>query len=55
MLTSIPYIKEVIVASFRCEHCGAKNNEVQSVGAVRRVSISLVFETFPTYHLMHNV
>lgn len=35
MLTSIPYIKEVIVASFRCEHCGATNNEVQSVGAVR--------------------
>jgi C4-type Zn-finger protein len=35
MLTSIPYFKEVIVSSFRCEHCGSTNNEVQSAGAVR--------------------
>ena len=47
MLTSIPYIKEVIVASFRCEHCGATNNEVQSVGAVRRASIALVIRNIP--------
>ncbi|KAG6332236.1 hypothetical protein ID866_6851 [Astraeus odoratus] len=35
MLTSIPYFKEVIVMSFRCEHCGATNNEIQSAGTIR--------------------
>ncbi|KAJ4480190.1 zf-ZPR1-domain-containing protein [Lentinula aciculospora] len=35
LLTSIPYFREIIVMSFRCEHCGASNNEVQSAGAIR--------------------
>ncbi|KAJ7031519.1 ZPR1 zinc-finger domain-containing protein [Mycena alexandri] len=35
LLTSIPYFKEVIVMSFRCEFCGATNNEIQSAGSIR--------------------
>ncbi|KAF8152561.1 ZPR1 zinc-finger domain-containing protein [Crassisporium funariophilum] len=35
LLTSIPFFQEVIVMSFRCEHCGFTNNEIQSAGAVR--------------------
>ncbi|KAG6873049.1 hypothetical protein C0995_003806 [Termitomyces sp. Mi166 len=35
MLTSIPYFREVIVMSFRCEHCGATNNEIQSAGKIQ--------------------
>ncbi|KIK23685.1 hypothetical protein PISMIDRAFT_679144 [Pisolithus microcarpus 441] len=35
MLTSIPYFKEVIVMSFRCEHCGSANNEIQSAGTIK--------------------
>ena len=35
MLTSIPYFREVIVMSFRCEHCGATNNEIQTAGTIR--------------------
>ncbi|KAF8808890.1 zf-ZPR1-domain-containing protein [Phlegmacium glaucopus] len=35
LLTSIPFFREVIVMSFRCEHCGLANNETQSAGAVR--------------------
>lgn len=38
MLTSIPFFREVIVMSFRCEHCGASNNEIQSAGTIRRES-----------------
>ncbi|KIO24690.1 hypothetical protein M407DRAFT_76654 [Tulasnella calospora MUT 4182] len=34
LLTSIPYFKEVIVASFRCEHCGEQNNEIQAAGKI---------------------
>ena len=36
LLTSIPFFREVIVMSFRCEHCGFQNNEIQSAGTIRR-------------------
>ncbi|KAF7306282.1 Zinc-finger protein ZPR1 [Mycena indigotica] len=35
LLTSIPYFREVIVMSFRCEHCGWTNNEVQAASTIR--------------------
>lgn len=35
LLTSIPFFREVIVMSFRCEHCGFNNNEIQSAGQIR--------------------
>ncbi|KAF9035231.1 ZPR1 zinc-finger domain-containing protein [Panaeolus papilionaceus] len=35
MLTSIPFFREVVVMSFRCEHCGWSNNEIQSAGDIR--------------------
>ncbi|KAJ3296656.1 hypothetical protein HDU79_006067 [Rhizoclosmatium sp. JEL0117] len=34
MLTLIPHFKEVILMCFECEHCGFKNNEIQSGSAV---------------------
>nr|CAG4643983.1 EOG090X06TU [Lepidurus arcticus] len=30
LLTRIPFYKEIILMSFECEHCGHKNNEIQS-------------------------
>ncbi|KAA1470344.1 zf-ZPR1-domain-containing protein [Dentipellis sp. KUC8613] len=35
LLTTIPYFREVIVMSFRCEHCGTHNNEIQPAGEIR--------------------
>ncbi|BGO92604.1 hypothetical protein NBRC10512_004298 [Rhodotorula toruloides] len=35
LLTVIPYFREVIVVSFRCEHCGYQNNEIQSAGEIQ--------------------
>jgi zinc finger protein len=35
LLTSIPFFKEVIIASFLCEHCGNRNNEIQSAGQIQ--------------------
>ncbi|THH32378.1 hypothetical protein EUX98_g1799 [Antrodiella citrinella] len=35
LLTSIPFFREVIVMSFRCDHCGYTNNEIQSAGTIR--------------------
>ncbi|PWN33641.1 zf-ZPR1-domain-containing protein [Meira miltonrushii] len=35
LLTFIPYFREVIIASFYCEHCGNRNNEIQSAGMIQ--------------------
>ncbi|KZT10028.1 zf-ZPR1-domain-containing protein [Laetiporus sulphureus 93-53] len=35
LLTTIPFFREVIVMSFRCEHCGFSNNEVQAASTIR--------------------
>lgn len=35
LLTVIPYFREVIVMSFRCEHCGNSNTEIQSAGEIQ--------------------
>lgn len=51
LLTSIPYFREVIVMSFRCEHCGASNNEIMSAGTIRRMSL----QVSTTLYLILNV
>ncbi|KAL7414046.1 ZPR1 zinc-finger domain-containing protein [Mrakia frigida] len=35
LLTSIPFFREVVVMSFRCEHCGENNTEIQSAGMIQ--------------------
>lgn len=41
LLTSIPYFREVVLMSFRCEHCGEENNEVQSAGTIKGTSSTI--------------
>lgn len=36
LLTSIPYFKEIVVSSFRCDHCGHRDTEIQSAGEIQR-------------------
>ena len=35
LLTKIPHYREVIIMSFKCEHCGYQNNEIQSGSQVQ--------------------
>ncbi|KAI3323850.1 zinc finger protein zpr1 [Xylariaceae sp. AK1471] len=35
LLTSIPYFREVILMSFRCDHCNFSNSEIQSAGTIQ--------------------
>mmetsp|Transcript_8805 Transcript_8805/g.14292 ORF Transcript_8805/g.14292 Transcript_8805/m.14292 type:complete len:586 (+) Transcript_8805:396-2153(+) len=35
LFTTIPFFKEIVLMSFRCEHCGYSNNEVQPASAVQ--------------------
>jgi C4-type Zn-finger protein len=41
LLTSIPYFKEIIVSSFRCEHCGHRDTEIQSAGEIQRECLQI--------------
>ncbi|KAK4534530.1 hypothetical protein CDCA_CDCA02G0555 [Cyanidium caldarium] len=34
LLTDIPHVRQVVLASFECPHCGYRNNEVQDAGEV---------------------
>ena len=34
LLTKIPYFRDIIVMSFRCEHCGYTNTETQNATAM---------------------
>ncbi|ODN82094.1 hypothetical protein, variant [Cryptococcus amylolentus CBS 6039] len=40
LLTSIPYFKEIIVSSFRCDHCGFRDTEIQSAGEIQPKGVS---------------
>jgi len=48
LLTKIPHYKEIILMSFHCEHCGFKNNEIQSGGVIQekgvRITVSVANE-----------
>jgi len=35
LLTRIPFFREIVIMSFSCEHCGFKNNEIQSAGEIQ--------------------
>ena len=40
LLTKIPFYKEVILMSFRCEHCGFTNCELQSGSKIQERGVS---------------
>ncbi|CBY20763.1 unnamed protein product [Oikopleura dioica] len=42
MMTKIPFFKEMIVMSFHCQHCGFRNNEVQSGGKVELNGVRVI-------------
>jgi zinc finger protein len=44
LLTKIPFFKEVVVMSFRCESCGFENNELQPGGEIAAKGIRLTIK-----------
>ena len=43
LLVDIPLFREVLLASFRCEHCGENNNEVQFAGRLPDLGVEVLF------------
>lgn len=41
LLTKIPFFKEVVLMSFKCESCGYENNEIQSASEVQKKGVSM--------------
>lgn len=39
--TKIPFFREVVLMSFRCEHCGHTNNEMQSASEIQKLGINI--------------
>ncbi|XP_070392912.1 zinc finger protein ZPR1 [Dermacentor albipictus] len=39
LLTKIPFYKEIVVMSFRCEHCGWQNSELQPAATIQPTGI----------------
>lgn len=42
-MTKIPFFKEVVLASFYCEKCGYRNNEVQFAGKLPDYGVVILF------------
>ncbi|XP_028401947.1 zinc finger protein ZPR1-like [Dendronephthya gigantea] len=41
LMTKIPYFHEVVIMSFECQHCGNRNNEINSAGPVQSQGIRI--------------
>jgi len=44
LLTMIPYYKEVVLMSFACDHCGFRNNELQSGGKIEEQGVEITLK-----------
>ncbi len=44
LLTRIPLFKDVLVASFSCEHCGYSNNEIDYTGVIEPQGKKITFK-----------
>jgi zinc finger protein len=43
LLVDIPLFREILLCSFRCEHCGESNNEVQFAGRLPDLGVEILF------------
>ncbi|XP_075156740.1 zinc finger protein Zpr1 [Haematobia irritans] len=44
LLTKIPFFKEVVLMSFKCEFCGFENNEIQSASEIQKKGVHIELE-----------
>lgn len=55
LLTRIPFFKEVVLMSFKCEFCGFENNEIQSASEIQKKGIRLQLEVKNRFDLNRRV
>jgi zinc finger protein len=42
-MTKIPFFREVIISSFKCEECGFRNNDIQFAGTLPDYGVNIMF------------
>lgn len=42
--TSIPYFKDLIIMSFKCDHCGAHSTETKTSGNIEDFGVKIVLK-----------
>ncbi|KAI9834164.1 MAG: nucleolar zinc-finger protein [Phylliscum demangeonii] len=55
LLTRIPFFREIILMSFACPHCGARNSEIQSAGEIQERGSRYTFKLTEAAHLSRQV
>uniref|UniRef100_A0A1I8PJU1 Zinc finger protein ZPR1 n=1 Tax=Stomoxys calcitrans TaxID=35570 RepID=A0A1I8PJU1_STOCA len=55
LLTKIPFFKEVVLMSFKCEFCGFENNEIQSASEIQKKGVHIELEVKTTADLNRKV
>lgn len=55
LLTKIPHYKDVVLMSFECEHCGYRNNEIQSGGKIAEKGIKVTLRVATSQDLNRQV
>lgn len=55
LLTKIPHYKDVVLMSFECEHCGYRNNEIQSGGKIAEKGIRIALQVMMAQDLNRQV
>uniref|UniRef100_A0A0K8U4D4 Zinc finger protein ZPR1 n=1 Tax=Bactrocera latifrons TaxID=174628 RepID=A0A0K8U4D4_BACLA len=41
LLTKIPFFKEIVLMSFKCEYCGYENSEIQSASEIQKKGVRI--------------
>ena len=41
MLTKIPFYRDVIISSFRCDHCHYNNNGIESANKIQEHGVKI--------------
>ncbi|KYM79810.1 Zinc finger protein ZPR1 [Atta colombica] len=55
LLTKIPHYKDVVLMSFECEHCGYRNNEIQSGGKITEKGIKITLQVVTSQDLNRQI
>jgi zinc finger protein len=52
---TIPYFKQILLESFSCDHCGAKNTSVQNAGSIQEKGVKYTFRADNTTDLNRQI
>merc|ERR1711912_68067 len=55
LLTKIPFLREVVISSFSCPHCGHRDNEIMNASSIQDNGIKMTFKMNEKRDLQRNI